>query len=330
MAIHIRRREFIFALGGAGIAWPFAARAQQPAMPVVGYLSSRSPQDAEHLVAAFRRGLRQTGYVEGTNITIEYRWADGQYDRLQGLATDLVRREVAVICASSLNAALVAKSASATIPIIFTISGDPVTAGLVSSISRPEGNVTGFTLLSGTLFAKRLELLRELLPAPARIAVLVNPDNRNAETRLSDVQEAARAVGQQIDIVSASGDSDFAMAFADAARQRAAALLVSDDPYFSNRRELLAALTARHALPAIYSSREYAEAGGLMSYGTNYADVQRQAGLYAGQILKGAKPADLPVMLPMKFELVVNLRTARALGLEVPATLLARADEVIE
>jgi putative ABC transport system substrate-binding protein len=326
----IGRRQFITLLGGAAGAWPLAARAQQSAMPVIGYLSSRSPNEASHMIAAARRGLGQAGHVEGKNLAIEQRWAEGHYDRLPEFAADLVRRQVAVILAVSLNAVLAARSATATIPIIFTIGGDPVKAGLVTSLNRPGGNVTGLTLFSGTLFPKRLELLREFLPATAKIAVLVNPDNRNAETRLSDVQDAARVLGQQIHVVGASSERDFAAAFADAARQKAAALLISDDPYFSSRREQLVALTARHALPAIYSSREFADAGGLMSYGTSYTDVQRQAGIYAGQILKGAKPADLPVMLPTKFELVVNLKTAKAAGVAIPPSILLRADEVIE
>ena len=232
--------------------------------------------------------------------------------------------------ASALNPALAAKSATTTIPIIFTIGGDPVTVGLVTSISRPSGNVTGLTLFSGTLFGKRLELLREVVPASGKIAVLVNPDNLNAETRLNDIQEAALAVGQRIVIVTASSERDFVTAFATVGQQEATALLVSDDPYFGSRRDQLIALTARHALPAIYSNREFAEAGGLMSYGTNYADVHRQAGIYTGQVLKGAKPADLPVMLPTKFELVVNLKTAKTVGVTIPTSLLLRADEVIE
>jgi len=325
----MRRREFITLLGGAA-AWPLAARAQQAAMPVVGMLSNRSPNEPVDPAAALRRGLSEAGYVEGRNVTIEYRWAEGQYERLPNLAADLVRQRVSVIVAYAINSALAAKSATGAIPIVFTIGGDPVTAGLVASLSRPDGNLTGLTMFSGTLFAKRLELLREIVPAAAKIGVLVNPDNRNAKARSSDVQEAANAIGQQIHIVKAREEADFATAFATLVQLHAGALLVSDDPYFSNRRERLVALSAQHGLPAIYSGREFPMAGGLMSYATNYAAVLQQAGVYAGRILQGAKPADLPVMQPTKFELVINLKTAKALGVTVRLTLQARADEVIE
>jgi putative tryptophan/tyrosine transport system substrate-binding protein len=323
----MRRRDFI-TLGGAVVAWPIAGRAQQPPVPVIGFLHSGSPQ--ADILTAFGQGLHEVGYVEGQNLAIEYRWAHDQFDQLPGLAADLVRREVAVIFAGALPAAIAAKSATATIPIVFLIGGDPVTVGLVTSLSRPIGNVTGVTVFSGTLLAKRLELLHELVPTAALIAVLVNPNNPNAETRSRDVHEAASAIGQQIQILSVSSARDFVPAFTTIVHQRAGALLVGDDPLFSSHRRELVTLAARHEVPTIYFQREFVAAGGLISYATKYSDAYRQLGVYTGRVLRGSKPADLPVLQPTKFELVINLKTAKALGLEVLPTLLVRADEVIE
>jgi putative ABC transport system substrate-binding protein len=327
----MNKREFMMLLGGAA-AWPIAARAQQPVMPVIGFLHPASPDTYTERLRAFRQGLRDTGYVEGENVAIEYRWAENKFDRLPAQAAELVRRQVAVIVATGGSGpALAAKAATTTIPIVFTVPEDPVRLGLVVSLARPGGNATGMNFFSIELAAKRLELMRELVPAATRVAVLINPaDAANTETLLSDVGAATRAMGLQIQIVNANTSREIDAAFATFVGERPDALFVSGGPFLLSRRVQLSLLAARHSMPASYGSREYAEIGGLMSYGTSQADVHRQAGIYAGRILKGAKPADLPVVQPSKFELVINLQAAKVLGLDIPPSLLARADEVIE
>jgi len=329
MAIHIRRRELLVTLGGAA-AWPLAARAQQSAMPVIGWISSSAPADRARYSTAFRQGVRETGYVEGQNVAIEYRWAQDQADRLPDLAADLVRRQVTVIAAHDTQSSIVAKAATTTIPIVFTSGGDPVKRGLVASLNRPGGNVTGVTFVVAELGAKQLGLLHELQPGAVRVGVLVDPNFAPTQSFVSDVQAAALSIGKQIEVLEAPTGRDIDTAFARLAQKPIDALLVGPGPLLDNRRVQLATLAAYHRVPAIYLLRDYAEAGGLMSYGTSITDAYRQAGVYTGRILKGEKPADLPVLLSTKFEFVINLNTARAFGLSFPPGLLAIADEVIE
>ncbi len=326
----MRRRDLLI-LGGAAVAWPIAAHAQQKTMPVIGFLSSRSPGEAALLVAAFRQGLNETGYIEGQNLAIEYRWAEGHYDRLPALAADLVERKVAVIAAlGGTPSARSAKNATPTIPIVFSMGDDPVAIGLIASLARPGGNLTGLSFLVTELTPKRLELLIELVPNAKVIALLINPANTGAERSVRETQEAARAKGVQLPILKAGTESEIDAAFSSLVQLRAGALIVQADPFLDGQREQLVALAARHAVPAIYGFREFAASGGLITYGTSLTAVYRQVGTYVGNILKGANPADLPVQQPTKFELVVNLKTAKALGLTVPQSILARADDMIE
>ena len=325
----MRRRDFITLIGGAA-AWPLAARAQQPTMPVIGFLNSASPDAYAPFVAAFCQGLKEAGYVDGQNATIEYRWAEGQYDRLPALAADLVRRKLTVIAATSTSAALAAKAATSTIPIVFTTGDDPIRLGLVASLNRPGGNVTGVNNLLVELGSKQLGLIRELAPVASKIAVLVNPNYPGTERQLRDVEAAAGLLALQLTVLRADSEREIDTAFATITQQGASALLVGADTFFIAHRDHIVALAARHAIPAIYPLRDFAVAGGLMSYGTSLADAYRQAGVYAGRILKGAKPADLPIVQSTKFEFVINLNTAKALGLDVPLQLQQLADEVIE
>jgi putative tryptophan/tyrosine transport system substrate-binding protein len=328
----LRRREFLSLVGGAAAGWPLAAHAQQAALPVIGFLNALSPDGFTERMRGFRQGLKDTGYVEGENLALEYRWAEGQFDRLPAMAAELVRRQVAVIVAAgSVRAVLATKAATTKIPVVFFVPEDPVRLGLVASLARPGGNLTGFNLFSGELEAKRLELLCELVPGAARITVLVNPANaQSAEATLRDVEPAARALGLQIQIVNASSSREIDAAFATFARERPDALFVGSSGFFTSRRIQLTQLAAFHRIPATFSGRQFPDVGGLMSYGPSVADAWQQVGVYAGRILKGAKPTDLPVVQSSKFELVINAQTARMLGLMVPQSLLSTADEVIE
>lgn len=331
MAIEIGRREFVAGLGGAAAAWPLAARAQQPGLPVVGFLSTRSLSESTLLVAAFREGLRDSGYIENQNVQIEYRWADGQFDRLAGLASDLIGRQVAVIAtAGNSPSARAAKAATTIIPVVFVVGDDPIEVGLVDSLSHPHGNLTGVTVLFGQLTRKRIELLHELVPAAQTIFMLANLSNPSSDQTIKDAQEAAHALGRELDVQSARTESELDATFDRLAQQHARALLVDADPFFTVRRDQVVALAAHYALPAIYSYRDYALDGGLVSYGGDLRAGYRLAGSYTGRILKGEKPADLPVQQSSKIEMVINLKTAKALGLTVPQSLLVAADEVIE
>jgi putative tryptophan/tyrosine transport system substrate-binding protein len=326
----MRRRQFLHALVGAA-AWPLVARAQQQAMPVIGFMSSRSPEDSAYLVAAFRGGLGELGFVEGQNIAIEYRWGLGQYDRMPALAADLVNRHVAVLVGVGGDiSAVAAKRATSTIPIVFGLGSDPIKAGLVESLNRPGGNATGFSLLTSELEAKRIGMLHDLVPGAAVIGALLNPNFPPAIDQLQQLEVASRAINQNISVLKAGNDTELDAAFASLVEQKIGALLVAADPYFDTRRDRLIAFAEKNRLPTMYQFRDYAVAGGLISYGPSITDMYRQAGVYTGQILKGAKPADLPVLQPTKFEFVINLKTAKALGLTIPAGLISYADEVIE
>jgi len=326
----MERRTFMAVVSGGLLAAPFVSEAQQAAITRIGYLSTRSPAEAKYVTDAFIRGLNESGYVEGTNLAIEFRWAELQYDRLPTLASDLVRRRVAAIATMGSPAAPAAKAATATIPVVFGIGDDPVTLGLVTSLNRPGGNLTGVTVLSAELGPKRLELAHELVPTAAIVAVLVNPSNTNTEPLSRDLQSAARAIGLQIHVLQASTERDIDAAFATLLQLRAGALVIGTDPFFNSRSDQLAALALLNAMPTIFQFREFAAAGGVLSYGSNITDAYRWVGLYTGRILKGEKPADLPVQQSTKVELIINLKTAKALGLTVPLSLLGRADEVIE
>jgi putative ABC transport system substrate-binding protein len=326
----MNRRRFIALLGGAAAAWPVAARAQQPTMPVIGFISSSSPGSVRPQVAGFREGLKEAGYVEGQSVAIEYRFAEGQSDRFPAFISDLIRRQVSVLAVTGSAAARAAMQVTVTIPIVFSSGEDPVAAGLVDSLNQPSRNLTGIYMFAVGLEPKRLGLLHEMVPKAKVIAVLVNSNFSGAETQLKDLQEAAPRLGVRLVVVRANAESDFNSAFSILVQEKAEALLVCASPFFNTRREQLVVLAARHAMPAIYEWRDFAAAGGLMSYGTSLTDAYRQVGVYVGRVLKGAKPADLPVMQSTKFEFVINLSTAKALGIEVPPTLSARADEVIE
>ncbi len=325
----MRRRDFITLLGGTAVAWPLAASGQQPAIPVIGFLSAASSDTNADRMREFRQGLKDTGYVEGENVALEYRWAEGQFDRLPALAAELVRRQVAVIAAVGNSAAVAAKAATTAIPIVFNVGDDPVRLGLVASLARPGGNLTGINIFTTELVAKRLELLREMVPAATRVAVLVSPHNASSESTVRDTAAAARAMGLQVQVLNADTSGEIDAAFA-LARERSDALFVDPNPFFTSRRVHLVNLASRLAVPAIYFDRAFAEIGGLMSYGASLTDSYRQGGVYTARILKGTKPADLPVLQSSKFELVINHQTARMLGLTVPPTLIAIADEVIE
>ena len=329
--VHVTRRQLITLLGGAAAAWPLAARAQEPSMPVIGFLNPASPDGYTERLRGFRQGLQDTGYVERENVTIEYYWGENQVDRLPTLAAELARRPVSVIAAASASSAFAAKTATTTIPIAFVVAEDPVRLGLVASLARPGGNMTGVNFLSAELVAKRLEFLREVVPTARRVAVLVNPSNASrVESTLRDAEAAGRAMQLQIQAVNASSSREIDAVFGGFVRERPDALLVSNDPLFTSRRVQVTQLAAIHRLPATYPVREVPEVGGLMSYGASLTDVYRHFGVYTGRLIKGAKPANMPVLQPTRLELVINLSSARALGLDVPPTLLALADEVIE